>query len=139
MDMLSLRLLAVLTLFSLISAQITWTQFSNSFKLYPGTGPGGCDRNAPNGVGMKDYVLTSLNDAWTASNTVVDDLPTSVFSFKRDLRGLLFLLFGITWTSAYEPNPEDGSDTNYNYILSKCGKTHEFHLVLSLMNCRHLH
>ncbi len=91
-----LRLLILFTSLSPLSAQVTWTQFSDSFFLYLGNGPGGCDRPAPNSVGMKDYVLTSLNDAWTASDTVVDDLPTSVFSYNRDIRGLLFLLFGIT-------------------------------------------
>ena len=138
--MIHFRLLAALALVSPISAQITWTQFSSSFNLYPGTGPGGCDRDAPNGVGMRNYVLTSLNDAWTASNTVVDDLPTSAFSYKKDLRGLLFLLFGITWTSAYEPNTHDGSETKYSYILSRCGKAHQVRLVPPLLiTCRHIH
>lgn len=74
---------------------------------------------------MKDYVLTSLNDAWTASNTVSEDLPTSSFSYKRDIRGLLFLLFGITWTTHYEPNSDDGSYTKYNSILGRFGKPYD--------------
>lgn len=82
---------------------------------------------------MQDYVLTSLNDAWTASNTVVQDLPTSVFSFKKDIRGLLFLLFGITWTYAFDPNPNDGSDTKYNDLLGTSGMAHQVRLVMSLM------
>ncbi len=112
-----LQFLILFTSLSLLSAQVTWTKFSDSFFLYLGTGPGGCHRPAPNGIGMKEYVLTSLNDAWTVSDTVVDDLPTSVFSYNRDIRGLLFLLFGITWTVFYEPNPNDGSLTDYDYIL----------------------
>ena len=124
-----LKLLIFFTSLSPSSAQVTWTDFSDSFFLYPGNGPGGCDRPAPNGVGMKDYVLTSLNDAWTISNTVVEDLPTSVFSYNRDVRGLLFLLFGITWTAYYEPNPNDGSDTGYNYILG----TFEFRSMSSIL------
>lgn len=123
----SLRSLVALTFITSISAQITWTQFGTSFKLYPGNGPGGCDRNAPNGVGMREYVLTSLNDAWTASNTVVEDLPTASFSFNRNLRGLLFLLFGLTWTTFNDPNPNDGSDTRYNYILGIVGEPYQIH------------
>lgn len=82
---------------------------------------------------MQDYVLTSLNDAWTASDTVVQDLPTSVFSFKKDIRGLLFLLFGITWTYNFEPNPNDGSDTKYTYLLGTSRMAPQVRLVLLLM------
>lgn len=113
----SLRPLVALTFVTSISAQITWTQFGTSFNLYSSSGRGGCDRNAPNGVGMRDHVLTSLDDAWTISSTVIDDLPTASFSFNRDTRGLLFLLFGITWTAYFDPNPNDGSDAKYKYIL----------------------
>ena len=123
-----LHLLILFTSPSQLFAQVTWTQFSESFFLYLGNGPGGCDRPAPNGIGMNDYVLTSLNDAWTVSDTVVEELPTSVFSYNRETRGLLFLLFGVTWTVYYEPNPNDGSEADYNYILG----IFQHHIISSL-------
>ena len=129
-----LRLLFAFTLLSSMRAQVTWTQFRNSFRLYPGTGPGGCDRNAPNGVAMKTYVLASLNDAWTASNTVTRVLPTA--PSKRNIRGLLYLLFGITWTPIHFPNPNDGSATKFNYILGTLEKGASCLPHLSLTLCR---
>lgn len=114
------RFFLAFTLSSSIAAQVTWTDFNNSFRIYSGTGPGGCDRNAPNGVHMKNYVLTSLNDAWTASNAVTNNLPKA--PSKRNIRGLLFLLFGITWNRIHFPNPGDGSATKFNYILGKLKK-----------------
>lgn len=125
MSKVALRLLFAFTFVSSILAKVTWTQFSDSFNLYPSTGPGGCDRNAPNGVAMKDYVLTSLDDAWAALNKVVGDL--SNYQFNRDIRALLFLLFGVTRTKTKKPNPNDLSDRNYNYILGVFRNIYRFH------------
>ena len=73
---------------------------------------------------MKDVVLTSLDDAWAASDKVVRDL--SNYQKDRDVRALLFLLFGITWTEDYEPNPGDSSDEDFDYILGMFRKVHRF-------------
>lgn len=50
MSKVALRLLFAFTFFSSTLAKVTWTQFSNSFELYPSTGSGGCDRDASDGV-----------------------------------------------------------------------------------------
>lgn len=124
MSQVSLQLSYAFTVFSsVLAVQFTWTEFKSSFNIYATKGPGGCNRNAPNGVPMGNYVLTSLGDAWTASNTVTNYLPTEGSISNRNIRGLLFLLFGITWTSDNTTNPDDGSDTKYEYILSTGGKT----------------
>ena len=69
---------------------------------------------------MEKYVLTALDDAWTASNAVTNNLPKA--PSKRNVRGLLFLLFGITWTRIGFPNPIDGSATKFAYIQGKLRK-----------------
>lgn len=66
---------------------------------------------------MKNYVLTALDDAWTAANAVTNSLPKA--PSKRNVRGLLFLLFGITWTPIGFPNRNDGSATRFAYIQGK--------------------
>ena len=76
---------------------------------------------------MKNYVLESLNDAWTASNAVTDNLPKA--PSKRNIRGLLFLLFGITWTPIHFPNPNDGSSLKFQYIRGKIRK--RYHVPLT--------
>ena len=83
---------------------------------------------------MKNYVLTSLNDAWTASNAVTNNLPKA--PSKRNVRGLPFLLFGITWTRIHFPNPIDGSNVKFQYIIGKLQKRVSGSLHLSLMLCR---
>ena len=97
-------------------------QFTTSFKGYPGRGPGGCSRNAPNRLSMENHVLDSLGGANAIAQTVVQDLPT--YQTQTYIRGLLFLFFGITFLADHSINP-DSTQNNldaYNDILRRAKK-----------------
>ena len=115
----TLRCFIAITLLSPSAAQITQQQLEASFKLYPATGPGGCDRNAPNGTPMLDYVLQSLDDAWTMASTAVDEMQLYFSSYSgRRTRPLLFLFFGVKFTEDHHFEPDGTSENTYNYVLS---------------------
>ena len=65
---------------------------------------------------MGAYVLTSINDAWNIAETVVVDLPSYFAPDNRDLRELLFLLFGITWTRTQQPQTSGESQVQMGVI-----------------------
>ena len=92
-------------------------QFLDSFNAYPGRGPGGCSRSAPNGVPMLDRVFKSLGGANAIAQTMVQDLPT--YPNQTYVRGLLFLFFGITFLEDHSINPiQDGLET-YKRVLRR--------------------
>ena len=116
---LMLQCLIAITLLSLSAAQITQQQFEASFKLYPATGPGGCNRDAPNGTPMLNYVLQSLDDAWTMASTAVSEMQLYFSGYSgRRTRPLLFLFFGVKFTEDYNFEPDGTSENTYSYVLS---------------------
>ena len=115
----TLHYLIAITLLSLSVAQITQQQFEASFKLYPATGPGGCDRDAPNGTPMLNYVLQSIDDAWTMASTAMGEMQLYFSGYSgRRTRPLLFLFFGVKFTEYYNFEPDGTSENTYNYVLS---------------------
>ena len=86
----------------------TQQQFNNTFNFDPPTAGGGCGRTAPNGVSMMDYSVNAVGDAFDMAMIVLRQLghyslPTA--NAVR-LRGLLFLFFGITFTTpGYQLDP----------------------------------
>lgn len=115
----TLHSLIAITLLSLSAAQITQQQFEASFKLYPATGPGGCDRDAPNGTPMLNYVLQSIDDAWTMASTAIEGMQLYFSGYSgRRTRPRLFLFFGVKFTEDYYFKPDGTSENTYNYVLS---------------------
>lgn len=113
----SLLLLALFAFLARSSAAITPAQFAQSFSLYTGSGPGGCDRQGPKGS-YQDWSLQALDDAWTLSGTATTQLQL----YKTDdstgklARGLFFLFFGLNFTRKYELNPYDDSQLYYYFV-----------------------
>lgn len=101
----SLLLLFLIT----TSLAITVQQFVNTFNLDdPVNGPGGCHRNAPNGVPMLSYALDATTDAFNMATTVNTTINNYKGSTGKRLRALLFLFFGISFeltSSDFRPSP----------------------------------
>ena len=136
-----LGLLAVLTLLPhgilarVAIDSLSMRQFTTSFKIYLGSGPGGCSRNAPNGVSMGNQVLDSLGGANAIAQTMVQDLPT--YPTQTYVRGLLFLFFGITFLADHSinPDPVQNNLNAYNNILRRA--SNEFPSVSVLSSDAH--
>lgn len=117
-------LLAILTSLWHVSAKgLTQDEFANSFRLTPAGRVGTCQRDVSTSTGMQnslDVVLQAADDAWDlASNAWVDmDKFDDDTAPGKTYRGLLFVLFGITFThdiksDSFEFNSSDRSEQNY--------------------------
>ena len=109
--------LLLLLVYIITSLAITPTQFAQVFMLDdPIRGPGGCGRNAPNGVDMLPHTLTAVSDAFDMIAAVQSQIK--LFSFltpdAQKLRKLLFLFFGITFGDTNEINVEKAQ--NYTFV-----------------------
>lgn len=117
----NLQLLVLFTLSQLILARIpivplAYSQFANSFNLYPLSGNGGCNRDSPDGLPMLQHTLKSLGGAWAIAETVVQDLPN--YPTQIYIRGLLYQFFGILFQENHQLNPHPDNVAAYNLIAS---------------------
>ena len=123
-------LFAILTSLWHVSAEeLTQEQFVNSFHLTPAGRVGTCQRDVSTSTGTQnslDFILKAADEAWDlASNAWVDmDKFGDDAAAGKTHRGLLFVLFGITFThdiksDSFEFNATDRSEQNYQYVRSK--------------------
>ena len=100
-----LKLVLLLLYYATTLFALSLTDLEKTFNLRdPSTGPGGCDRNAPNGVYMQTYVLTAVTDAFSMAEKVYQQIDLYGLdnpSSKR-LRALLYIFFGITFDEDFE-------------------------------------
>lgn len=119
-----LQLLLFSTLSPLVLARVpitplSYSTFDSSFNLYPLSGNGGCNRPTPNGRPMMQPTLKSLGGVSAIAQTLVQNLPS--YPTQQEIRGLLFLFFGITFQANHQLNPATDNVNAYNNIINTFG------------------